>query len=197
MLQDASYDFIAEARSYQSNSHQLIDMIMDRARELQQHHIKIDFNISDDRRSTPQKIYTVEGSSEISLSSGGILPVFTPHVKTYNKGIYAFSIGRSKTVYVGANNYHNRRNQIYHRVIRFGRAIYNSEYIDENHSAGRKYRALYGEDTSELYISFLFYSQFTAGMKDLMSRLNLDYSDIETLLIKKFSSRYLLNSTHR
>lgn len=197
MLQDDSYDFISEARSYQSDSHRLIDMIMERAQSLGQHHIKIDFDISDDRRSTLEQIYTVDGDSEISLSSGGILPVYTPHVNTYNKGIYAFSIGRSKTVYVGANNYHNKRNNVYDRVIRFGRAIYNSEYINEGHSAGRKYRALYGEDTSELYVSFLFYEQFTADMERLMSKLRLDHSDIETLLIQRFSSKYLLNSIGR
>lgn len=191
------YDFIAEARAYQSDSCQLIDMIMDRAKILGQHHIKIDFNISEYRKSNIEQIHTVDGKTEVSFLSGGILPVFTPYVNTYKHGIYAFSLGKSKTVYVGANEFWSARSTIYHRVIRFGRAIYNSEYISESHPAGRKYRALYGEDTSQLYVSFLFYEQFTSDMESLMSKLKIDHSDIEHLLIKKFSSKYLLNSIGR
>ena len=48
-----------------------------------------------------------------------------------------------------------------------------------------------------LYVSFLFYEQFTADMERLMSKLRLDHSDIETLLIQRFSSKYLLNSIGR
>lgn len=188
------YDMVSEAREYQSKSENLVDMMMDQAKYLNQHHIKIDFDL-------------VEGGNRVILRNlaghiipsheGGVLPVFQPHVNTYGNGIYAFSLHRSRTVYVGANQPDNFRNNVYDRVIRFGRSIHYREYESETHSAGKKYRNLYGSDTSNLYLSFLLYNQFTDPMTDLMHELRLDYSDIETILIRKFSSKYLLNTIGR
>lgn len=177
---DDFFDMVSEAREYQSKSEKLIDMMMDQARYLNQHQVKIDFDLVD-----PD-----------GITEGGTLPVFNPYVNTHRAGVYAFSLDRSKTVYVGAN-LHYTNNSVYNRVLRFGRAIHNREYSSENHTAGRKYRSLYGDDTSKLYLSFLFYEQFTIPMVDLMCELRLNHSDTEKLLIRKFSSRYLLNAMDR
>jgi hypothetical protein len=175
---DEFYDMIADIRKYQSESDELITLMMDTAKIMGQHHIKIDFALSD-------------GDME-----GGALPVFSPYMNTHRSGLYAFSIDRSKTVYVGSNQDYSN-NTVYNRVIRFGRAINDREYSSEYHTAGRKYRTLYGNDTSKLYLSFLFYDQFTDHMIRMMRELRLNFSDIEKLLIRRFSSRYLLNVMNR
>lgn len=188
-----AYDFTSEAAAYQADANRLVKLLIDRSRNLGQHHIKLDYALADDRSIYTQTFSTLFGTEHVSMAYGGVLPVYTPYVNTYKKGIYAFSLGKSKTVYIGANQYDNMHNGVYGRVIRFGRAIYNREYDAECHPAGRKYRRLYGEDTSELYLSFLFYEQFTPWMKGIMRRMHMDYAGVERLLIRKFHSKYLLN----
>lgn len=188
-----AYDFTSDVAAYQADANRLVKLLINRSRSLGQHHIKLDYALADDRSIYTQTVSTLFGIEHMSMAYGGVLPVFTPYVNTYKNGVYAFSLGKSKTVYVGANEHDNIRNTVYDRVIRFGRAVYNSEYDSECHSAGRKYRSLYGEDTSELYLSFLFYDQFTPWMKGIMRRMHMDYAGVERLLIRKFYSRYLLN----
>lgn len=188
------FDMVAEARSYQKKVDDLLSAIMDECRILGQHHIKLDFNVVPVAVDRALSYRSLDGTDVVeSITGGGVHPVFTPYVNTYKCGVYAISKGKSKTIYIGANEIHNYRNNVYDRVIRFGKAIHNRMHYSETHSAGEKYRSLYGEDTSDLYLSFIFYDQFTPQMIAMMHELKLRCTDIEYLMIKKFSSQYLLN----
>ena len=192
------FDMIAEARSHQKKVDALLSAIMDECNVLGQHHIKLNFNVVPVRPDYTYSYRSLDGAdNDVGFASGGVHPVFTPHVYTYNCGVYAISKGKSKTIYIGANYSYSQRNGVYDRVIRFGKAIHDRMHFSETHPAGQKYRNIYGIDTSDLYLSFIFYDQFTSEIVDMMGDLKLQYSDIEHLMIKKFRSQYLLNTIGR
>ena len=195
ILEDDFFDLAKEANLYKQNINLLLKDIMDTCKSYNQHHIKLDFNIVPPDSKFVETYRTIYGDVLIRNYGvyGGVHPIFAPYVYTYNSGIYAISKHKQNTVYIGANEYDNQRNNVYDRIIRFGKAIYNRMHTTETHPAGTRYRSIYGEDTSDLYLSFLFYDQFSPVSKKLMRELNLKYNHIEHLMIKKFTSQYLLN----
>jgi len=190
------FDMISEVRSYKTNVDALLAEIMNECKIQGQHHIKLDFAV-DSITQFRASYRTLDGINALDANGGGVHPIFSPYIYTYNKGIYAISKDRSKTIYIGANDAGNRRNCVYDRILAFGKAVYNRMHQTESHPAGKRYRSIYGENTDDLYLSFLFYDQFTDNILDKMNKLNLQYSDIEYLMIKKFSSQYLLNRVGR
>jgi hypothetical protein len=190
---DSMVDWHSQSIAYRKQVDGLLDRIMDVAQMCDQHHVKLDFEI--DASKEPIYSHTNLLTGEIIHKySQGVSPVLKPHHTISGRsGVYALCHDRSKTIYVGANKYIDSAGSIYDRLSRFGRGIYDRLSPEENHSAGTKYRGLYGENTSNLYVSFVFYKQLGSSIFNLMDELNIKLKDLEMLYIRKFSSQYLLN----
>ena len=198
MLNESASDLSAAEWHSQSVVHRrrvddLLNRIMDVAQMCDQHHVKLDFEIDSSKDPIYSHIDLLTGET-VHKYSQGVSPALKPHHTISGRsGVYALCHDKSRTIYVGANKYVDSAGSIYDRLSRFGRVIYDRLSPEENHSAGSKYRRLYGEDTSNLYVSFVFYKQLGSRILDSMSELNVKLRDLEVLYIQKFSSQYLLN----
>lgn len=179
---------LEETRSIDS----ILNDLMQVPRKYGQHHVKVDFSVSDCSMPARWDRDVVTGKL-VPKYVDGVGLVLSPNGPVHYPGVYALSMNKTHTVYVGANNGPDSKGSIYSRVTRFGKAIYDRLADNENHAAGTKYRQIYGEDTSSLYLSYMLYEQIPDSLLRDMKSARLLMSDLERLIIHKFRSKYLLN----
>jgi hypothetical protein len=172
----------------------LLTDIMDISKTMGQHHIKIDYEV--DSNSKPKAYFKNLFDDKLKERyTCGVKVILEKNVPVYFPGIYAFSLEKSKTVYVGANSFgKSSKGNIYDRLLRFGRAIYDRLPDSESHAAGSKYRNVYGNNTEKLYLSFVLYKQIPKSFLSEMKSMGIKEKNLEIFFIRKFRSKFLLNT---
>jgi len=196
-MTDTATDWHSQGIHHRRRLDALLSDIMNLSQSYDQHHVKLDFALDNGKEPIYSHVDLITGEI-LHKYSQGVSPTLQPHHTTSGRpGVYALCHDRSKTIYVGANKYTDSTGSIHDRLSRFGRGIYDRLSPEENHSAGTKYRRIYGENTSGLYVSFVFYEQLDRAIWNEMKSLDIKLRDLEMLFIKKFSSPYLLNSIRK